>query len=368
MKEWYEISNISEIDSPCLVIFKDRVAENIQRLVKSIDHPSRLRPHVKTHKSPHVCEMMLSAGITKFKCATIAEAEMLARAGAKDILLAYQPVGPKTERFYELSVAFPNVTFACLIDDITAAADLSREYALSKAKADIFIDLNVGMNRTGINPEAADALIAQCMELPGINVKGLHAYDGHIRDEDYSMRKQRSDTAFAAVISLQQKTRRDHGLELVIVAGGTPTYSVHSQREDIECSPGTFIYWDKGYETILKEQHYLHAAVVISRVISKPSEGVICTDLGHKSIASENPLPQRVFFLNAPSLKPVGHSEEHMVFQTDNERAYNIGDVLYGIPYHVCPTIALYERTAVAGNGKISEWWITTSRDRKLTV
>jgi D-serine deaminase-like pyridoxal phosphate-dependent protein len=226
------------------------------------------------------------------------------------------------------------------------------------------------MNRTGIVPEAAYGLITQCVELPGINLKGLHAYDGHIRDEDYGTRKQRSDTAFAALISLREKIRKDLGINVVIVAGGTPTYPVHSERKDknIECSPGTFIYWDKGYEMILTEQHYLHAAVVITRIISKPSAGIICTDLGHKSIASENPLPQRVFFLNAPDLKPVGHSEEHMVFQTDNNRAYNVGDVLYGIPYHVCPTIALYERTAVAGNGKISEWWMTTSRDRKITV
>jgi D-threonine aldolase len=94
MNEWYQISNIDEVDSPALIIYKERVEENIRTLIASIDNVNRLRPHIKTHKSPHVTQMMLHAGITKFKCATIAEAEMLATAGAKYILLAYQPVGP----------------------------------------------------------------------------------------------------------------------------------------------------------------------------------------------------------------------------------------------------------------------------------
>jgi D-serine deaminase-like pyridoxal phosphate-dependent protein len=96
--DWYSIHSITAIDSPALIIYKDRVEENIRRLVASIDDVKRLRPHIKTHKSPEVSRMMLEAGIKKFKCATIAEAEMLAVSGAPDVLLAYQPVGPKAER------------------------------------------------------------------------------------------------------------------------------------------------------------------------------------------------------------------------------------------------------------------------------
>src|SRR5687767_6823081 len=97
--EWYEIKNIDKVDSPALLIYKERVKHNIDTLVKSIDMPSRLRPHIKTCKSPEVARMMLQAGIQKLKCATIAEAEVLASAGANDILLAYQPIGPKAHRF-----------------------------------------------------------------------------------------------------------------------------------------------------------------------------------------------------------------------------------------------------------------------------
>src|SRR3954469_11079630 len=119
--DWYSLINPETVDTPALLVYKDRVAENIVRIVKSIDNIDRLRPHVKTHKSPEVSRMMLQAGITKFKCATIAEAEMLANVGAPDVLLAYQPVGPKISRLCNLALQFPNQKFSCLIDDIRVA-------------------------------------------------------------------------------------------------------------------------------------------------------------------------------------------------------------------------------------------------------
>ena len=150
--------------------------------------------------------------------------------------------------------------------------------------------------------------------------------------------------------------------------GGSPSFSVHCKRSEIECSPGTFIYWDKGYSDLCPEQGFLTAALVISRVISLPSATTICTDLGHKSIAAENELARRVYFLNAPALKPVGQSEEHLVLEAGAGHGYQPGDVLYGLPIHVCPTIALYERAITIDNGKTSGEWMTVGRDRRITV
>src|SRR4051812_14305219 len=97
--KWYDINNITNIDSPTLVIYKERVIQNIATAISMVDDVKNLRPHVKTHKCKEVAQLMIDAGINKFKCATIAEAEMLAMANAKDVLLAYQPVGPKLKRF-----------------------------------------------------------------------------------------------------------------------------------------------------------------------------------------------------------------------------------------------------------------------------
>jgi D-threonine aldolase len=367
-KAWYTIDNINVLDSPCFVVYPDRVKKNIQTLISSIDDVKRLRPHIKTHKSAEISRLMLDAGITKFKCATIAEAEMLAEAGAKDILFAYQPVGPKAKRLAQLIKKNQGITWGCLIDNETSAKHISATFDEVGKSINIYIDLNVGMNRTGVAPELALDIFEKSIQLPGLNIVGLHAYDGHLRDSDFDTRKTKCDQVFTAVEKLRSNIEKKFEKHLTIVAGGTPTFSIHCKRKEIECSPGTYVYWDKGYEQSLKEQHYLHAGLVVTRVVSLPAENVVCTDLGHKAIASENPLTNRVTFLNASDLEPIGHSEEHMVFKTSGKSNYKVGDVLYGVPYHVCPTVALHEIAHVINDHKLTEGWINKSRRRKLTV
>ena len=366
--EWYKINNVDVLDTPALAVYLDRVKKNIQTLIQSVDDVKRLRPHIKTHKSPEVTGLMLDKGVNKFKCATVAEAEMLALAGAPDVLLAYQPVGRKGHRLLSLIQKYPQTKFSCLIDNEHTAAELSETFSKAQLRIDVYIDLNVGMNRTGIIPEDAFTLYKKCTSLKGINIVGLHAYDGHIRDKDFNDRTKRCDEAFAKVTELQQKIIAADGKKLTIVAGGSPTFSIHAQRKEIECSPGTFAYWDKGYAQILSEQNFIPAALVVTRVISKPAPNIICIDLGHKSIASENSLPDRVSFLNAINLRPIGHSEEHMVLQVDNGEEFQVGDILYGIPYHVCPTVALHDRSAIVENNMFVKHWETSSRNRRITV
>ena len=154
----------------------------------------------------------------------------------------------------------------------------------------------------------------------------------------------------------------------VIIAGGSPTFPIHAKRKDIECSPGTFIYWDKGYQDLCPEQHFVFAALVISRIISLPCETRICLDLGHKSVSAENELQKRVYFLNAPELKFISHSEEHLVAEAGAGHSYKLGDVLYGIPFHICPTCALYERALIAENNEVAKEWKIAARDKKITV
>ena len=366
MKEWYTIDNIDEVDTPTLAIYPDRVGENIRILKTFLPDTSRLRPHVKTHKSGDVSRLLLHAGITKFKCATIAEAEMLAETGARDILLAYQPVGPKGRRLLALSEKFPAVQFSCLIDNRETARALSAIFEKAAHPLDVFIDVNIGMNRTGIVPEKALELYEQCRNLKGLRLTGLHGYDGHIRTSNLDERKKECDAGFSRLEQLDIELRKRHTGSWTIIVGGTPTFPIHAAREAVECSPGTFVYWDVGYRETLHEQPYLFAALVITRVISKPTDNVICIDLGHKSIAAENVLANRVRFLNAPDLVPIGQSEEHMVLKT--AAPMNIGDVLYGVPFHVCPTCALYDTAAIVEHNRVDRRWTISSRNRKITI
>jgi D-threonine aldolase len=365
---WYTVNGINEIDSPALLIYKDRVQHNIDQAIKLVADPLKLRPHVKTHKSPQATMMMMQAGITKFKCATVAEAEMLAQCGAADVLVAYQPTGPKIGRLLALIQQYPATRFSCLVDSMNVVRAIAKETENPNLNVNVFLDVNIGMNRTGVTLQNTPELFACCRELRGINVLGIHGYDGHINDSDVLIRKQRADDAYNKLISVRDALQAMGMVQSVLIISGSPTFGIHAQRKDVECSPGTFVYWDKSYHDMFPDLEFLPAAVVVSRVVSVINKTTICLDLGHKSIASENPLNRRVYFLNAEDLIPVSHSEEHLVMETSTPHHYNVGDVLYGIPYHVCPTCALYDTAYVIKDGQVKEEWKMIARNRKILI
>ncbi len=365
---WYNITNIAMVDTPALVIFPDRVKQNIHILTSMAAGIEWLRPHVKTHKMAEVTQLLLRAGITKFKCATIAEAEMLGQAGAPDVLLAYHIVGPKIDRLLQLVKKYPGTTYSCLIDNTQATENIAVVFAAAGLVLPVFLDLNVGMNRTGMAPgtEALKLYLA-CRYKPGLQPVGLHAYDGHLRDTDLAIRKEKCDAAFKPVAALAAGIVASGLPAPVIVAGGSPTFPIHAQRTNVEGSPGTFVFWDYGYSVLLPEQPFKFAALVVTRIISRLDKETLCLDLGHKAIAAENPLP-RVYFLNAPDAQPVAQSEEHLTVRVKADNTYQVGDIFYGVPVHICPTCALYDQAYTVENNAIKDSWPVVARKRYLTV
>ncbi|WP_461055179.1 D-TA family PLP-dependent enzyme [Spirosoma arcticum] len=356
---WYEVQNADTIASPALLVYPDRVTENIRQTIQLAGGPERLRPHVKTHKMRAVTDLLLAEGIRQFKCATVKEARMLAEAGADHVLLAYPLVGPAVDRLAQLRAEFPAIQFACLIDASTSAQRVSDTFAANPL--DVYIDLNVGMNRTGINPADALDLYAFCQTLPGVVVVGLHGYDGHIRASDLTLRTQQVDETFALADGVRQAIADAHGVQLPLVMGGTPTFAIHARRPDVTVSPGTFVFWDAGYGQQLPDLPFDWAAVLLMRVISVIDEQTLCLDLGHKSVAAENPLP-RVVFLNEPDAVPIGQSEEHLVVRVANAHRHPPGTVWYGVPVHICPTVNLYDSVSVIIDNQSVATWPVTAR------
>lgn len=366
---WYEVDNIDAIDTPALMVYPERVRQNIRTLVSMVKDPSLLRPHAKTHKSSEAACMMIEEGIRKFKCATIAEAEMLARAGADDVLIAYQPVGPKIARLHELIVKYPATRFSCLIDNAGTARSIASFFHAHGGSVFVYVDLNVGMNRTGIAPENALHLFHAVKDLEGIALAGLHVYDGHIQQTDLEERRRAFESAFAPVERLASDIRKEQGdTHFTIVAGGSPTFPFYAARGDVECSPGTFVYWDKAYETLLAEQPFLPAMVIATRVVSHPAQGTICIDAGYKAVSCEKDLAHRLFFPGLPDARLVSQSEEHAVIATERAAELQEGDVLYAIPYHICPTCAMYERARTVMDHHAEGEWRMIARDRMISV
>ncbi len=365
---WYEVSNVDDVDSPALLVYPERAVENIRRMIALVGDVSRLRPHMKTHKLPELIRLQLAHGITKFKCATIAEAEMTAACGAVEVLLAHQPIGPKVRRFVQLVQKYPQTKFSTIADDATVIRTLSAACRQAGVVVEVLLDLDCGMHRTGIEPgPRALELYRLLGTLPGLKSGGLHAYDGHIRERDPAKRAELCAAALAPVRALRRELLRA-GLPVPqLVAGGTPTFPMHARQPDVECSPGTCVLWDAGYDTACADMDFLPAALVLTRVVSKPGGNRLCLDLGHKAIASENPHP-RVVFLNLPDAKAVSHSEEHLVVETERAGEIELGACLYGVPWHVCPTVALHPEAVVVRDGRAEERWEVVGRMRRLSV
>jgi len=367
---WYGVSNIQEIDSPALLLYRSRLEENIRRMIALAGGTERLRPHVKTHKMAEITRLQMDSGITQFKCATIAEAEMLAQCGAQDVLLAYQPVGPKIARFIALMRHFPGTTFSTIIDDEKVARELSAAWSCSAGSRPVrvFLDIDCGMHRSGIGATSEALDLCQILStLPALEVAGLHAYDGHIHQSDVLQRTAECDEAFGPVLKLRDKLVRSRLAPPLIVAGGSPTFPIHATREHVQCSPGTCLLWDAGYQKHFPDLGFLTAALVLTRVVSKPARDKLCLDLGHKAIAAENPHP-RVEFFDLPEARAVMHSEEHLVLQTDQAQGFQLGDCLYGVPWHICPTVALYGQAWIIENNRAVSEWKILARERKISI
>lgn len=365
---WYTLTNTKDIITPCLAVYPKRIEENIKTMIAMAGGTQYLRPHIKTHKMAEVIRLQRKHGIDKFKCATIAEAELLGICGAKDILLAMQPVGVDIDRFFNLIKEYPDSTFSTLVDNLDIAGQIAGAARKKNLQVRLWLDINNGMDRTGIcpGPEALE-LYKWMYHDPQIIVAGLHVYDGHIREKDPTERQKVCDRDFVPVMDLKRSLAEIGIAVPMIVAGGSPTFPVHLKRLGVETSPGTTLLWDAGYGSSFRDMDFLPAAVLLTRAISKPNKNLVCFDLGHKWIAPEMNLP-RASFLEVEGSHQMKQSEEHLVVQTTNENRFKVGDLAYAIPIHICPTVAKYDSVLAVIAGEITDTWKVAARNKKINI
>ena len=367
-KEYYKITDPGDIITPALLVYPELIEKNIRTMIAMAGGTRNLRPHIKTHKTAEIVQLQLKHGIKKFKCATIAEAELLGNCGAADILLAVQPVGPNIDRFFRLISEFPNSTFSAIVDDAQIVEKIAKIARDKDIRVPLWLDINSGMNRSGILPNAeAMELYKKIFKDPNLEALGLHVYDGHIRDNDLFEREQKCNEDFEAVLDLK-KSLEEQGFPIpTIVAGGSPTFPIHLKREGVETSPGTTLLWDAGYATSYKDMDFLPAAVLLTRVISKPNSNLACFDLGHKHLASEMNFP-RVLLLEGEVCSQIGQSEEHLIVQCPNDEMFAVGDTSYAIPVHICPTVAKYKEVLTVVDGSLTGAWQVAARNLKINI
>ena len=366
----YAIHDPSRLLSPSLVVFLPILRRNLEAMVRLAGSPDRLRPHVKTHKMPALVRMTESYGIRKHKCATIAEAEMLARTGAIDVLLAYPLVGPNLDRFVRLCATYRETVFRVTVDDLAAGEALSRRLAAQGIRVPALVDLDVGMIRTGVDPAQAFELYIGLSRLPNLTVEGIHAYDGHAHEPDPAARSRRVRVVHELTLELRNQVVRS-GLPVDrIVLGGTPTFPMHAALNEpgVELSPGTCILHDVGYGARHADLPFMLAAGVLTRVVSRPRPGMLCLDVGHKAIAADPPAGARMVLPAIPDAKFGRQNEEHLVVETQRSDEFPLGAELIAIPSHICPTCALHRTAYVIDGGVLVDEWEVAARDRVIGI
>jgi len=372
MNPQYAIADTSALFSPGLVFYKDLIRHNISEAVRIAGSTGRLRPHVKTHKTREIVRMQMEAGIKKHKCATLAEAEMLAQCDVPDIFLAYNMVGPNCGRLTKLMKAYPNSRFSVTVDHPAGAKVLSAAMAAAGEEAEVVIDLDVGQHRTGVPPgPEAVSLYEMIGQLPGLKPGGLQVYDGHNHQESLAERQAAVQKLLGPVLDLRlQLAKRGFQLPRMIV-GGTPTFPVYAKLDlpGIECSPGTCVLNDHGYGTRFSDlAGFIPAALVLTRVVSRPTPTRVTMDLGTKAVASDPPAGKRCVLLDVPDHEPILQNEEHFVIETPAAERFRPGDEIYAMPTHICPTCALHRQAYVVESGILTEAWDIVARDRVLTI
>ncbi len=365
--EEYRISNAHEIPTPALIVFKSLVQENIRAIGQILGGYDRLRPHVKTHKMSRIVQMQMEAGIKKFKCATPKEAEMLVAAGAGDILISYQLFGPAIERVVGIRKNHPDVDLKVIADNGGALRALSDACVRAGVTMGVLVDLNTGMGRTGCEDEDGAVFIASRITgLPGLTLEGIHAYDGHAVDPDPRARRA---IAFDS-IQMAQKVRRLMEEEEMpvktLVASGSPAFDFSASVKDVdEVSPGTWIFWDFNYSELMPGR-FRWAALVLSRLVSKPDANHITLDAGSKAIAPDTPSPHFRVLDPPEDLELVRRSEEHQVLRLAPDTPPRpIGELFQLIPAHICTTVNLYDEAHIIDKkGRFVETWPIDGRGR----
>lgn len=364
----YALQGEDAIVTPALVYYKELIEQNIELAIRIAGSAGRLWPHVKTHKSADMVRLMMQHGIVRFKAATIAEAEMAASCGAEHVLLAYPLVGPNPARLLRLKQAFPHTTFWAIGDDFASAETLSALAVQAGTTVRFLVDVNMGLNRTGVAIPDCEAFFLRCRALPGLQACGFHCYDGNHNAPDPEERKLQVRQTAEPLMAMRGRLEANCG-PLTFVMGGTPSFPCYVPYADTYLSPGTCFLNDAGYGRKYADLPFANAAVVLTRVVSHPCAGRFTLDLGYKGIAADPEGPRGVILGGEKAYRSVMQNEEHWIFETVEPGAPvpPVGKMLYVIPTHICPTSALYPAALLAENGRLTGEWPITARNRRIT-
>jgi D-serine deaminase-like pyridoxal phosphate-dependent protein len=348
---------MEDVLTPALVVFPEIVDRNIeQTLARLGGNPERWRPHVKTAKLISTMRQMTAHGIRNFKCATTLELRTICEAGAADVLVAFACWGTRARRVAEIAREFPAVTISALVEDARNLAEWKG------AKVGIFIDVNPGANRTGIEQARVDEIVelARAIRSAGLVFRGLHYYDGQHRQADLAERTAAAWAGYERLLGIVDALTKAGLAPGELVTAGTPSMPCSLSFPGFagapfvhRVSPGTVVYNDMSSLEQLPDWGYQPAVFVVATVISHPIDGIVTCDAGHKSVSADAGIPNCTV-RDWPHLEPMHPSEEHLPIRVPAGTKSPVpGDLLYLMPKHVCPTVNNFNEALLLRDGRL---------------
>jgi D-serine deaminase-like pyridoxal phosphate-dependent protein len=347
----------AEFETPVLTVDLDRVEQNIGRMQESCDRRGlAFRPHIKTHKMPEIARMQLEAGAAGIACQKVGEAEVMAEAGIRDIMVTFPIIGAgKVRRLARLA---SRVSLSTVGDSETGIRGLSEGLAAEGAEAGLLVECDTGFGRTGVQtPEEAAGLAALVDELPGLRFAGLMTYPTLPGTAEWIARAR-------ALID-------ERGLAVDRVSGGgTPTaFDGLEDGQVTELRAGTYVYGDRSCVANGTVPLDSCALLVRATVVSRPTAGRAILDAGTKSLTSDHAVSAEVtgygLMLEHPEAELYGLSEEHGHVDVSRcARPPEIGDVVSIVPNHACVTVNLYDTVLVHRSDSRVGVWPVAARGR----
>ncbi len=357
--------HLSEVDTPALVIDADAMERNIASMAEYFSKSTAgLRPHAKTHKSPIIAHKQLAAGAVGITCAKLGEAEALVEGGVRDILIANQIVGKhKIDRLVRLA---RHADIAVAVDNLENAKQISDAAVAAGSTVRVLVEVNVGMDRCGVEPGAPAVNLAQRVaELAGIRYFGIQSYEGHlVMLAGHENREQRVREAMAPVIETRHMIEAAGVPFGVVTGGGTGTYDITSKIEDFnEIQAGSYVFMDAKYGSVEGPDAVFEPAIFLwSTIVSRPTKERAVADIGLKTATSELGLPVMADFRDS---KTVSLSEEHVKLLLEGEaQSLTVGDKVRFLPGHVCTTVNLHDGYVVTRGGIVEAVWPVAGRGR----
>jgi D-serine deaminase-like pyridoxal phosphate-dependent protein len=369
----YAISGLDRVLTPALAIYLDAVENNIAFTVELLgSDPNRWRPHVKTAKIGAIMRLLVERGVVNFKCATTLELLTACRAGAADVLVAYPLVGANGQRVRDIAAQFPDVRVSALVEN----ADQVRQWQGSRVG--LFVDINPGMDRTGVEQAHAGQIVALARLIgeSGLPFRGLHYYDGHLHDDDLQRRCAQAHQGYDRLMQIASAVV-EAGIDVgELITAGTPafpcslSYFAFGSKDFVHrVSPGTVVYSDTTSAAQLPSDYrYQPAALVVARVVSHPRADIITCDAGHKTVSADAGVPNCAI-LGRPGLKPMKPSEEHLPIEVPpGAPVPAVGEVVYIVPRHVCPTVNNFDHALLVRAGRIVAVEPVSARGREMPL